>query len=149
MHLFCRATLIANVFLYFFFYLAMKIKHSEKIGLVCWICFSLAAVFWSFGMYFFTLRVIDWQLTPWDSRARNEGCVLFNFFDSHVSMRLHERAKVLGHPASNVTHVPSFFLFVQDIWHFLSAFGLFFSSVVILIMDDHLDTVPRSEIKVF
>eukprot|EP01135_Chromosphaera_perkinsii_P007935 Nk52_evm7s1073 gene=Nk52_evmTU7s1073 len=116
---FLLGTLISNVFLYFFFYLAMKIKYEERIGISCILCLVLAAFFWSSGTYFFELRIIDWELTPWNSRARNAPCVLMDFYDAH------------------------------DIWHFLSAAALFFSSVVILILDDDLDSIPRKDIQVF
>ena len=37
----------------------------------------------------------------------------------------------------------------HDVWHFLSAIGLFFSALVVLTMDHDLHNVPRSKLHVF
>lgn len=70
-------------------------------------------------MYFFIHKTISWAETPARSREFNKPCVLFKFFDNH------------------------------DIWHFLSAFAMFFSFMVLLTLDDDLVEVHRSQIFVF
>uniref|UniRef100_A0A8C9FBU5 SID1 transmembrane family member 1 n=1 Tax=Pavo cristatus TaxID=9049 RepID=A0A8C9FBU5_PAVCR len=57
--------------------------------------------------------------TPAESREKNRSCILLGFFDDH------------------------------DVWHFLSAAALFFSFLVLLTLDDDLDTVRRDKIPVF
>uniref|UniRef100_A0A493T227 SID1 transmembrane family member 1 n=1 Tax=Anas platyrhynchos platyrhynchos TaxID=8840 RepID=A0A493T227_ANAPP len=57
--------------------------------------------------------------TPAESREKNRPCILLGFFDDH------------------------------DVWHFLSAAALFFSFLVLLTLDDDLDTVRRDKIPVF
>ncbi|KAI2656544.1 SID1 transmembrane family member 2 [Labeo rohita] len=57
--------------------------------------------------------------TPAESREHNRECILLSFFDDH------------------------------DIWHFLSSIAMFGSFLVLLTMDDDLDTVQRDKIYVF
>ncbi|XP_054858507.1 SID1 transmembrane family member 1 isoform X1 [Eublepharis macularius] len=57
--------------------------------------------------------------TPAESREKNRPCILLGFFDDH------------------------------DVWHFLSATALFFSFLVLLTLDDDLDSVRRDRIPVF
>ncbi|TSK67177.1 SID1 transmembrane family member 2 [Bagarius yarrelli] len=57
--------------------------------------------------------------TPAESREHNRDCILLSFFDDH------------------------------DIWHFLSSIAMFGSFLVLLTMDDDLDTVQRDKIYVF
>ncbi|KAH0628609.1 hypothetical protein JD844_009967 [Phrynosoma platyrhinos] len=57
--------------------------------------------------------------TPAESREKNRPCILLGFFDDH------------------------------DVWHFLSAAALFFSFLVLLTLDDDLDSVRRDKIPVF
>ena len=37
----------------------------------------------------------------------------------------------------------------HDIWHFFSATGLFFSFVLLLVLDDGIDHLPRNTIYIF
>ncbi|KAA8593803.1 hypothetical protein FQN60_004637 [Etheostoma spectabile] len=57
--------------------------------------------------------------TPAESREHNRDCILLSFFDDH------------------------------DIWHFLSSIAMFGSFLVLLTMDDDLDTVQRDKILAF
>uniref|UniRef100_A0A803YSB8 SID1 transmembrane family member 1 n=1 Tax=Meleagris gallopavo TaxID=9103 RepID=A0A803YSB8_MELGA len=59
------------------------------------------------------------QTLSTESREKNRSCILLGFFDDH------------------------------DVWHFLSAAALFFSFLVLLTLDDDLDTVRRDKIPVF
>lgn len=89
-------------------------------------------------MYFFYHKSISWavsilcdyscalikltfslQLTPAQSRMFNQECKLLQFYDFH------------------------------DIWHFLSAIGMFFTFMVLLTLDDDLSHTLRSKISVF
>ena len=63
--------------------------------------------------------VIIRGLSAAESREKNENCLFLNFYDHH------------------------------DIWHFVSAFALFFSFCILLTLDDDLTQVPRHKISVF
>ncbi|XP_078051216.1 SID1 transmembrane family member 1 [Augochlora pura] len=116
---FLLAILMSNLILYTFFYIIMKKCHKERILLQPLVYLILSFVTWSAAMYFFINKTISWALTPAESRLYNQPCVLLNFFDNH------------------------------DIWHFLSAFAMFFSFMVLLTLDDDLLDVHRSQIPVF
>jgi hypothetical protein len=87
-------------------------------------------------MYFFLHKSISWsvsnataskdaisadyfQNTPAQSRQFNQECKLLRFYDFH------------------------------DIWHFLSAIGMFFTFMVLLTLDDDLSHTHRTRIVVF
>ncbi|XP_076277521.1 SID1 transmembrane family member 1 [Lasioglossum baleicum] len=116
---FLLAILMSNLMMYTFFYILMKKYHKERILFQPLIYIILSIVFWAAAMYFFIRKTISWALTPAASRLYNQPCVLLNFFDNH------------------------------DIWHFLSAFAMFFSFMVLLTLDDDLVDVHRSQIPVF
>ncbi|KAK2580071.1 hypothetical protein KPH14_012354 [Odynerus spinipes] len=116
---FLLAILMSNLILYMLFYIIMKLCHKERILLQPLMYIILAALFWGAAFYFFINKTISWALTPAQSRLFNRPCILLNFFDSH------------------------------DIWHFLSAFAMFFSFMILLTLDDDLVDVHRSQIPVF
>ncbi|XP_003704971.2 SID1 transmembrane family member 1 [Megachile rotundata] len=116
---FLLAILMSNLILYTTFYIIMKICNKERILLQPKMFIILSILFWAAALYFFVHRTISWALTPAQSRLYNRSCELLNFFDSH------------------------------DIWHFLSAFAMFFSFMVLLTLDDDLVDVHRSQIPVF
>ncbi|KAF7409688.1 hypothetical protein HZH68_004069 [Vespula germanica] len=116
---FLLAILMSNLILYTLFYIIMKLCHKEKILLKPLMYIILAVLFWAAALYFFIHKTISWNLTPAQSRLFNKPCILLNFFDSH------------------------------DIWHFLSAFAMFFSFMILLTLDDDLVDVHRSQIQVF
>eukprot|EP01103_Thecamoeba_quadrilineata_P008392 TRINITY_DN18138_c0_g1_i1.p1 TRINITY_DN18138_c0_g1~~TRINITY_DN18138_c0_g1_i1.p1 ORF type:complete len:645 (+),score=110.25 TRINITY_DN18138_c0_g1_i1:186-2120(+) len=62
-------------------------------------------VFGVTSIYFFELPSTNKVLTPWASRDQNHGCILFDFYESH------------------------------DVWHLLSAFGLFFMTLLLIHFD--------------
>ncbi|CAK9831549.1 SID1 transmembrane family member 1 [Anthophora retusa] len=116
---FLLAILMSNLILYILFYIVMKICHKERILFQPSIYIILSIVLWAGALYFFINKTISWAVTPAQSRLHNKPCKLLNFFDSH------------------------------DIWHFLSAFAMFFSFMVLLTLDDDLIDVHRSQISVF
>ena len=59
------------------------------------------------------------MLTAAESRNKNSECILGKLYDAH------------------------------DIWHFFSATGLFFGFVLLLVLDDGIDHIPRKEIYIF
>ncbi|XP_046446451.1 SID1 transmembrane family member 1-like [Daphnia pulex] len=111
--------LVTNLFLYFTFYIFMKVWHGEKI--LCHAIFHMVCAF-LFGipaMYFFINNAATWSKTAAESRIFNRECQVLSFYDNH------------------------------DIWHFLSAGSLFFFLMTLLTLDDDLAYTPRDEIPVF
>uniref|UniRef100_A0A8C0EYP8 SID1 transmembrane family member 1 n=1 Tax=Bubo bubo TaxID=30461 RepID=A0A8C0EYP8_BUBBB len=110
---------ICNLLLYLAFYIIMKLRSSEKLLPIPLFCIVATAVVWASALYFFFQTLSSWEETPAESREKNRPCILLGFFDDH------------------------------DVWHFLSAAALFFSFLVLLTLDDDLDTVRRDKIPVF
>ncbi|XP_075892122.1 SID1 transmembrane family member 2 isoform X2 [Nelusetta ayraudi] len=110
---------ICNLLLYFAFYIIMKLRSGEKIKCLPLVCVLFTAVVWGFALYFFFQGLSTWEKTPAESREHNRDCILLSFFDDH------------------------------DIWHFLSSIAMFGSFLVLLTMDDDLDSVQRDKIFVF
>uniref|UniRef100_A0A8C1N7A7 SID1 transmembrane family, member 2 n=1 Tax=Cyprinus carpio TaxID=7962 RepID=A0A8C1N7A7_CYPCA len=113
------AIAICNLLLYFTFYIIMKLRSGERIQCLALVCILFTAVVWGFALFFFLQGLSTWQKTPAESREHNRECILLSFFDDH------------------------------DIWHFLSSIAMFGSFLVLLTMDDDLDTVQRDKIYVF
>ncbi|XP_077423045.1 SID1 transmembrane family member 2 isoform X2 [Vanacampus margaritifer] len=113
------AIAICNLLLYFAFYIIMKLRSGERIQCLALVCIVFTAVVWGFALYFFFQGLSTWQKTPAESREHNRDCILLSFFDDH------------------------------DIWHFLSSIAMFGSFLVLLTMDDDLNTVQRDKIYVF
>ncbi|XP_053153719.1 SID1 transmembrane family member 1 isoform X2 [Hemicordylus capensis] len=110
---------ICNLLLYLAFYVIMKLRSSERLLPIPLFCIVATAVVWAAALYFFFQNLSSWEETPAESREKNRPCILLGFFDDH------------------------------DVWHFLSAAALFFSFLVLLTLDDDLDSVPRDKIPVF
>ncbi|XP_059369720.1 SID1 transmembrane family member 2-like isoform X4 [Carassius carassius] len=113
------AIAICNLLLYFAFYIIMKLRSGERIQCLALVCILFTAVVWGFALFFFFQGLSTWQKTPAESREHNRECILLSFFDDH------------------------------DIWHFLSSIAMFGSFLVLLTMDDDLDTVQRDKIYAF
>ncbi|XP_034247853.1 SID1 transmembrane family member 1-like [Thrips palmi] len=113
------AIFMANLMLYTIFYIVMKFLCGEKLLLQPAAYLILATLGWGSSLYFFFHKSISWAVTPAQSRSFNQPCQVMNFYDKH------------------------------DIWHFLSAFSMFFSFMTLLTLDDDLVHVSRSKIPVF
>lgn len=110
---------MANTLLYFMFYTLMKILYKERVNRPTIVFLILSTMCAISAMYFFLNKSISWAETPAQSRHFNQRCKLFRFYDYH------------------------------DIWHFLSAVGMFFTFMVLLTLDDDLSHTHRSSIHVF
>ncbi|XP_066257753.1 SID1 transmembrane family member 1-like isoform X3 [Euwallacea similis] len=110
---------MSNTLLYFFFYIIMKYLHKESVKIVTWIFLIISTICAITAMYFFLHKAISWSKTPAQSRTFNIECKLLRFYDYH------------------------------DIWHFLSAIGMFFTFMVLLTMDDDLSHTHHDFIPVF
>jgi hypothetical protein len=111
--------LIMNLGVYFIYYVIQKIRHGENIRWYVWIEILIMKVSLTFAMIFFLNAVSNKSLTPSESRDLNKPCVLFNYWDYH------------------------------DVWHILSAIGLFMSMIVFHHIDDDLNDIDRNNIAIF
>ncbi|ENN77664.1 hypothetical protein YQE_05958, partial [Dendroctonus ponderosae] len=110
---------MSNTLIYFFFYILMKYLHKESVRIVTWMFFCISTLCAIAAMYFFLHKAISWSKTPAQSRTFNVECKLLRFYDYH------------------------------DIWHFLSAIGMFFTFMVLLTLDDDLSHTHHEQIPVF
>ena len=110
---------IINMLIYFIYYIALKIKHNEKINKIfyVWILLDLAII--SLSLVFFLKTSSNIFLTIEESDALNHPCVLFNYFDYH------------------------------DIWHILSATGLFMFINIVYFLDKNLSSIMDTDIPIF
>ena len=113
------AVFICNLMLYFAFYIIMKLRSGERIHLLPLCFILLMSLSWGVAIYFFLQIKSDWGVSAAESREKNSECLFLRFYDHH------------------------------DVWHFVSAFALFFSFCILLTLDDDLNQVPRHKISVF
>ena len=116
------AALVTNLTMMLFYYIITKWIYREIHLHNDWrlaLYFVLALVFWLTGVFYYTRTVTDWLDPPAVSRNGNQDCVIFGFFDAH------------------------------DLWHFLSAFALFFSFLLLMTLDDGQRVTERSKLRVF
>ena len=83
----------------------LKIKNREPINKLIYVWLTLDIIILSLSMVFFFIEVNDKFLPMNESNELNKPCVLFNYFDYH------------------------------DIWHILSAIGLFIFMNIIFFLD--------------
>ncbi|KAK7086421.1 SID1 transmembrane member 1-like, partial [Halocaridina rubra] len=110
---------LTNLLLYMAFYIIMKLRHGERLQLQSVVYLVLCLLGWSAAIVFYTKHTTTWELTPAHSRQFNQECILLHFYDTH------------------------------DVWHFLSAGGMFFGFMVLLTLDDDRAQIPRERIPVF
>ncbi len=104
---------LANLALYLSYYIIMKIVHRERFTQFAKASLILSLVFWSSSVIFFYDEVKSYEVQPAISRTMNQKCIVFDTYDAH------------------------------DVWHLLSSFGLFFSFLSILTIDDGVRTKRR------
>jgi hypothetical protein len=110
---------VINMVFYFTYYVIQKALKREIIKWYVWILLFLDIIVLLFALIFFEHAVTNKFMTHEESDHLNEPCVLFGYFDTH------------------------------DIWHFLSAIGLYIFMNIIYFIDDDLKETPRSSISVF
>jgi hypothetical protein len=111
--------IIINMLLYFCYYLIQKIIHREHISFIiwCWIVIDLIIVILS--LVFYVKTSTNTFLSPEQSRALNEPCIIFNYFDYH------------------------------DVWHILSATGLFIFMTIVFFLDSNIAGIVESNVNIF
>jgi hypothetical protein len=97
---------VINMIIYFIYYLISKIIHKERLKILWWVGLVIDIIIMTMSLIYFNKSVNNRLLTIEESNKLNQPCVLFNYFDYH------------------------------DIWHILSATGLFLFMNIIYFMDD-------------
>ena len=110
---------IINMIIYFVYYIISKILHKEKIHILWWAMFIVDIGVIGTSLGFFNDPVSNSFLTPSESRELNKDCAVFDYFDYH------------------------------DIWHILSATGLFIFMNIVYFLDTHLDDTEDTQINRF
>jgi len=108
-----------NMLIYFVYYIISKLLYKEKIQLLWWAMFIINIGVIGTSLGFFNDQVSNSFLTPVESRKLNKDCILFDYFDNH------------------------------DIWHILSATGLFIFMNIVYFLDTHLDDTEDGRINRF
>ena len=110
---------VMNLLLYLNFYWIMKIIKKEPTTVIT-ICLAFMMLLCLLpGGYFFTSKEKTTVKTPAESRNMNRECIVMDLFSGH------------------------------DVWHFLSAAGLFFLFLLLLVIDDGIAEWPRDQIRIF
>ena len=110
---------ICNLLVYTCYYISMKLYFKERITWTAYIYLFFSLLCWIPAMIFYTQFRTSYYVTPAESRDMNAECMLGELFDSH------------------------------DVWHLLSAGGLFFCYMLLQTLDDGLCYVSRKRIHVF
>lgn len=110
---------IINMMIYFIYYLIQKVAKHETIKWYVWLMLIIDVVILASALLFFEHGVTDKFLPHTESDKFNEPCILFNYFDAH------------------------------DVWHFLSAIGLYIFLNIVYFIDDDLKHTPRTSLSVF
>ena len=100
---------IVNMVIYFLYYIIIKIKNKEKIKHVFYLWIILDIIIISLSLIFFLNTNTNIFLPINESDKLNHVCVLFNYFDYH------------------------------DIWHILSATGLFIFINIVYFIDKDMN----------
>jgi hypothetical protein len=111
--------IIINMMIYFCYYLIQKILNKEKISLIFWIWMVIDLIIIILSLIFFIKTSSNIFLTPEESNALNKPCVVLGYFDYH------------------------------DIWHILSATGLFIFMNIVFFLDRRIDLIIGQEMRVF
>ncbi|CAF0788193.1 unnamed protein product [Adineta ricciae] len=110
---------LGNLALYLVYYIIMKKIHHEHFTLFSILFLVLSMCFWISSLWFFYIEVKSYEVQPAISRALNQKCILLDTYDAH------------------------------DIWHLLSSFGLFFSFLSVLTIDDGVRSKRRETLAAF
>ena len=109
-----------------------------------WVYFLFLAslAFLVTSIYYFNMAVTDKLLTPEESRWGLLCSSLYCFFFFHHLFV--EKYRLLNRPCVMFDYFDH-----HDVWHFLSAIGIFLLLILLYVLDLGLESYPRSDIKVF
>lgn len=114
--------LIANLIYYILHYVLIKLLVHREFTLQSRslqpLVFLILTVVVSFvSLLYFTIDLTEWRKSAAYSREGNSNCKLWNFYDEH------------------------------DIWHMYSAVAILFLYMTLLTIDDGVQDIPESELK--
>lgn len=110
---------IMNLSVYFVYYIIQKVSNQEHIMWYIWILIFIDILCVGSALVFYSRAISNKFLTHKESNELNVPCALFDYFDFH------------------------------DIWHFLSAIGLYLFLNIIYFIDNDIRDMPRNSIPVF
>lgn len=110
---------ISNFAFYMLYHITVNWIKHGRPAFLMVFYFVIAFAFWIPAIVFFVIPESNWVLSPSKSREQNRDCSFWGFYDYH------------------------------DLWHFLSAFALFFSMLAIMNLDKKQRHNPREEIYLF
>jgi hypothetical protein len=111
--------ILYNMFIYCTFYVTMKLMCGERPTPRAWSYFLAWCLAAGAGIYFFIQKEYNLDTDSASSRELNEACILLDFYNKH------------------------------DVWHFLSAGGLYLYLMFLLHIDEDIKHWRRSQIVVF
>ena len=110
---------IVNMITYFLYYMINKIKNREPISNKLWMCMFADMIIMMVAIIYYSAAVTDKMESHADSDKLNRPCALFDYWDYH------------------------------DIWHILSAIGLFFFMIIVYVLDRGLIHTDIRNLPVF
>lgn len=111
--------IIINMIIYFCYYLIQKMIHKERISVLMWIWLVIDLFILVLSLFFFLRTSSNIFLSPEESNELNKPCIMFDYFDYH------------------------------DIWHILSATGLFIFMNIVFFLDTQIDAVIGNHVNRF
>ena len=97
----------------------LEIIHKEKISFILWCWIIIDLVIVILSLIFYVKTSTNTFLSPEQSRELNEPCIIFSYFDYH------------------------------DVWHILSATGLFIFMTIVFFLDSNITGMVDSNINIF
>ena len=110
---------IMNLLIYFIYYLSSKYYNGEKCGYKWFISLFINIIEIIVALILFEIPVSNKLLPIDESNRLNKPCTMFDYFDTH------------------------------DMWHFMSAIGLFHALLNIFLLDQDLNYNKRENIAIF
>jgi predicted membrane channel-forming protein YqfA (hemolysin III family) len=107
--------MILNTLFFMILYVALKKKYNEHIAVITYLLMFFSAFAWIPALIFFSIKRKNDEISPANSREKNEECRFARFYDEH------------------------------DMWHFFGAVALFFTLMILMTLDDDLKKNPKSE----
>jgi len=98
--------IIVNMIIYFMYYVIQKIRYKEPISLLMAFWLLIDIIVIGLSLVFYLMTSTNIFLTPEESKEMNKPCIIFNYFDYH------------------------------DVWHILSALGLFIFMNIVFFLDN-------------
>tara|TARA_B110001469_G_C9594211_1_gene295003 strand:- start:32 stop:1210 length:1179 start_codon:yes stop_codon:yes gene_type:complete len=110
--------IIINMLLYFCYYLIQKLINRDNISFIIWCWIVIDLIIVILSLLFYVKTSTNTFLSPEQSKELNEPCIIFNYFDYH------------------------------DVWHILSATGLFIFMIIVFFLDSNIIGMIDSNINI-